>query len=92
MIQLERISKWYNTGGTRTFVLKDINLKIEDGEFLSIMGPSGSGKSTLLNIIGMLDAPSEGTYRFMEQSVFDMKEKHRTDLYKKSIGFINLLK
>ena len=88
MIQLERISKWYNTGGTRTFVLKDINLKIEDGEFLSIMGPSGSGKSTLLNIIGMLDAPSEGTYRFMEQSVFDMKEKHRTDLYKKSIGFI----
>jgi len=88
MIQLERISKWYNTGGTRTFVLKDINLKIEEGEFLSIMGPSGSGKSTLLNIIGMLDAPSEGTYRFADQSVFDMKEKHRTDLYKRNIGFI----
>jgi ABC-type lipoprotein export system ATPase subunit len=88
MIQLEHISKWYNTGGTRTFVLKDINLKIEEGEFLSIMGPSGSGKSTLLNIIGMLDAPSEGTYRFMDQSVFEIKEKQRTDLYKKNIGFI----
>jgi putative ABC transport system ATP-binding protein len=88
MIQLERISKWYNTGGTRTFVLKDINLEIAEGEFLSIMGPSGSGKSTLLNILGMLDAPSEGTYRFQGQSVFYLKEKHRTDLYKRNLGFI----
>ena len=88
MIQLEHISKWYNTGGTRTFVLKDINLKIEEGEFLSIMGPSGSGKSTLLNILGMLDSPSEGSYHFQGQSVFDLKEKHRTDLYKRNIGFI----
>ena len=88
MIQLEHISKWYNTGGARTFVLKDVNLKIEEGEFLSIMGPSGSGKTTLLNILGMLDMPSEGSYHFLGQSVFDMKEKHRTDLYKRNIGFI----
>ena len=88
MIQLEHISKWYNTGSARTFVLKDINLLIKEGEFLSIMGPSGSGKSTLLNIIGMLDTPSKGTYHFIDQWVFDLKEKHRTDLYKKNIGFI----
>ncbi len=88
MIQLEHISKWYNTGSARTFVLKDINLTIGEGEFVSIMGPSGSGKSTLLNIIGMLDAPSEGSYHFSGQSVFELKEKHRTDLYKRNIGFI----
>jgi len=88
MIQLEHISKWYNTGSARTFVLKDINLTIEEGEFISIMGPSGSGKSTLLNIIGVLDAPSEGSYQFSGQSVFELKEKQRTDLYKRNIGFI----
>jgi len=88
MIALEHISKWYNIGGKPSFVLKDINLTIAEGEFLSIMGPSGSGKSTLLNIIGMLDQPSEGRYEFMGQSVYDLKEKQRTELYKKNIGFI----
>lgn len=88
MIALQHISKWYNVGGKPSFVLKDINLSIAEGEFLSVMGPSGSGKSTLLNIIGMLDQPSEGRYEFLGQSVFDLKEKHRTELYKKNIGFI----
>jgi ABC-type lipoprotein export system ATPase subunit len=88
MIQLQHISKWVNSGSNRTFILKDINLTIGEGEFVSIMGPSGSGKSTLLNIIGMLDQPSEGQYHFLEQSVFDLKEKHRTELYKKYIGFV----
>ena len=88
MIQLQHISKWVNSGNNRTFILKDISLTIGEGEFISIMGPSGSGKSTLLNIIGMLDQPSEGQYHFLEQSVFDLKEKHRTELYKKYIGFV----
>jgi putative ABC transport system ATP-binding protein len=88
MIELQHISKWYNVGNKPTFILKDINLTINEGEFISIMGPSGSGKSTLLNIIGMLDLPSEGAYRFFDQSVYDLKEKHRTELYKKNIGFI----
>jgi ABC-type lipoprotein export system ATPase subunit len=88
MIELQHISKWYQAGINRTFVLKDINLTIDEGEFISIMGPSGSGKSTLLNIIGMLDQPSEGTYQFLEQPVFDLKEKHRNELYKKYIGFV----
>ena len=88
MIDLQHISKWYNIGGKPSFILKDINLKIEEGEFVSIMGPSGSGKTTLLNIIGMLDLPSEGAYYFSGQSVYDLKEKQRTELYKKNIGFI----
>ncbi len=88
MIKLEHISKWINQGNIRNFILKDINLNINEGEFVSVMGPSGSGKSTLLNIIGMLDTPSEGDYDFMEQEVFKLKEKQRSNLYKTHIGFV----
>ena len=88
MIQLEHIFKWYNVGGTRSFILKDINFTIQEGEFISIMGPSGSGKSTLLHILGMLDEPSEGEYKFLDQSVFKLKEKQRQALYKQNIGFV----
>lgn len=88
MLSLKKIFKWYNTGSNRTFVLKDIHLDVQEGEFLSIMGPSGSGKSTLLNVIGMLDEPNEGEYNFMGQNVFAMKEKHRSDLFKTHIGFV----
>ena len=88
MIELQHISKWYTIGGRPSFILKDINLHVSKGDFISIMGPSGSGKSTLLNIIGMLDQPSEGSYHFMGESVYDMKEKKRSELYKKQIGFV----
>jgi ABC-type lipoprotein export system ATPase subunit len=88
MIELQHISKWVNIGGRPNFILKDVNLKVGEGEFISIMGPSGSGKSTLLNIIGMLDTPNEGVYKFLDQSVYDIKEKQRSELYKKNIGFI----
>src|ERR1051325_8336333 len=88
MLELKGIYKWINNGVNRTFILKDVDLTVVPGEFVSIMGPSGSGKSTLLNIIGMLDLPSEGRYEFMGQSVYDIKEKQRSELYKKNIGFI----
>jgi putative ABC transport system ATP-binding protein len=88
MIELQHLSKWVTIGGRPNFILKDINLSVEDGEFVSIMGPSGSGKSTLLNIIGMLDLPSEGRYTFNSQSVYDLKDKQRSELYKRNIGFI----
>lgn len=88
MIELQHISKWYNSGNNRTFVLKDINLKIVEGEFVSIMGPSGSGKTTLLNVIGMLDNPDEGSYNFLGQDVYSLKEKQRSKLYKENIGFV----
>lgn len=88
MISLEHISKWINVAGNRVFLLKDINLTIKQGEFVSIMGPSGSGKSTLLNVIGMLDDASEGAYMFMDQNVTTLKEKARSALYKQHIGFV----
>lgn len=88
MIQLEKIFKWHNTGNNRVFILKDINLTVTEGEFISIMGPSGSGKSTLLNIIGMLDEASEGTYHFLDQNVFSIREKQRAEIYKQNIGFV----
>ncbi|MVN22654.1 ABC transporter ATP-binding protein [Mucilaginibacter arboris] len=88
MIELKHIYKWVSTGGNRTFLLKDINLTINQGEFVSIMGPSGSGKSTLLHILGMIDEPSEGEYIFLDQSVFKLKEKQRSALYKQHIGFV----
>lgn len=88
MIKLENIFKWYNIGGTRTFILRDINLTVEQGDFVSIMGPSGSGKSTLLNIIGMLDDPNEGKYFFMEEDVFALKPKKRTALFQSYVGYV----
>lgn len=88
LLQLKNIYKWVNTGGRRIFLLKDINLNVEEGEFISIMGPSGSGKSTLLNVIGMLDTFNEGEYHFLNESVHDLKETHRANLYKEYIGFV----
>jgi ABC-type lipoprotein export system ATPase subunit len=88
MIQLKGIYKWVNNGINRTFILKDLDLSVKEGEFISIMGPSGSGKSTLLNVIGMLDDFNEGQYFFLDQSVHTLREKHRSQLYKQYIGFV----
>lgn len=88
MIDLEHIFKWHNTGNNRVFLLKDINLHFDQGEFVSIMGPSGSGKTTLLNIIGMLDDASEGSYSFHNQNIYQIKDKQRSALYKENIGFV----
>ena len=88
MLQLKNVFKWYDTKAGKNFVLRDINLTVQEGEFISIMGPSGSGKSTLLHILGMMDEPSEGEYNFIEQPVHRIKEKQRSELYKKYIGFV----
>jgi putative ABC transport system ATP-binding protein len=88
MIKLSNIFKWVNSGGNRVFLLKDINLNIKEGEFISIMGPSGSGKSTLLNVIGMLDEFNQGEYVFMDQPVHLLKEKQKAQFYKTHIGFV----
>ncbi len=88
LLQLNNIYKWVNSGGQRIFLLKDINLEVEQGEFISVMGPSGSGKSTLLNVIGMLDNFDEGEYHFLEESVHTLKEKDRAKMYKEYIGFV----
>jgi putative ABC transport system ATP-binding protein len=88
MISLKDIDKFYSSGFSRTYVLRNINLQIQEGEFISIMGPSGSGKSTLLNIIGMLEEPSSGEYFFLDKPVHKFKEKERTQLHKSFIGFV----
>ena len=88
MIELKNIFKWVNSGGSRIFLLKGINITIKEGEFVSIMGPSGSGKSTLLNVIGMLDEFNEGEYLYANQPVHTMKEKNKAQLFKENIGFV----
>ncbi len=88
MVSLKGIYKWVNSSSNRIFLLKDINLDVKEGEFISIMGPSGSGKSTLLNLIGMLDEFDEGEYNFLHESVHKLKEKQRAALYKQYIGFV----
>ncbi len=88
MLNLKGIFKWVNTGGNRVYLLKDVDLSVKEGEFISIMGPSGSGKSTLLNVIGMLDDFNEGEYTFLEEPVHTLKEKRRSALYKQHIGFV----
>ncbi|MFA6980052.1 MAG: ABC transporter ATP-binding protein [Ignavibacteriaceae bacterium] len=88
MITLKNIEKYYTNKFIKTFVLRNINLEIPEGEFLSVMGPSGSGKSTLLNIIGMLDTPSGGEYYFYDQPVHKKSEKQLTELHRNHIGFV----
>jgi putative ABC transport system ATP-binding protein len=88
MIKLKDITKYYSSGFVKTFVLRDINLDIEEREFVTIMGPSGAGKSTLLYILGMLDSPSSGEYYFCDRKVHKLSEKQLTELHKNYIGFV----
>ncbi len=88
MIQLRTVSKHYPAGFGRSYVLRNIDLDIAQGEFVSIMGPSGSGKSTLLHILGLLEEPSEGEYLFDGQPVQKLTEKRRTELHRTRIGFV----
>ncbi|MCD4838992.1 ABC transporter ATP-binding protein [Neobacillus sedimentimangrovi] len=88
MIQLQSIKKSFLIGKEKINVLNDINLTIEDGEFVSIMGPSGSGKSTLMNIIGCLDKPSSGYYFLAGDDVSNYNDKELAKVRNESIGFV----
>ena len=88
LLKLNNVSRIIKSGGKKITLLDDINLNVEEGEFISLMGPSGSGKSTLLNCIGMLDNFTEGSYTFLDESVYSLKEKQRAKLYKEYIGFV----
>ncbi|MFT7036565.1 MAG: putative ABC transport system ATP-binding protein [Cyclobacteriaceae bacterium] len=88
MIHLKNADKYVDSRFQRLFILKGIDLKVEQGEFVSIMGPSGSGKSTLLNIIGMLDKPSAGEYFFFDEPVHKFSELKTSNLHKEYMGFV----
>jgi ABC-type lipoprotein export system ATPase subunit len=88
MLKLQKIDKYIDSRFQRTFILKGIDLEVQQGEFLTIMGPSGAGKSSLMNIIGMLDEPSAGEYYFFDEPVHKMREKQKSDMHKNYIGFI----
>ena len=88
LIQLRNLEKSFEAGGSKFFVLRRINLDIQQGEFVTIMGPSGAGKSTLLSIIGMLDSAWSGEYFFLDQAVHKLNIKKRNELHKANIGFV----
>lgn len=88
LMKLSDITKAYGKGSLEVPVLQGINLTIEDGEFIAIMGPSGSGKSTLMNIIGFLDYPSTGTFELNGEQIGQQKEKELAKLRNEHIGFV----
>ena len=88
LISIENLKKDYVTGDVVTPVLKDINFKIDQGEFVAIMGPSGSGKSTLMHILSFLDRPSSGVYEFKGQNVTEFDDNYLAELRNKEIGFV----
>jgi putative ABC transport system ATP-binding protein len=88
MIQIEDLSKIFRTSEIETVALNHINIEVKEGEFVAVMGPSGCGKSTLLNILGLLDNPTEGSYRLAGEEVASLKEKERTHKRKEKLGFV----
>jgi putative ABC transport system ATP-binding protein len=88
MISLEQVSKVYSATEVETLALDAVSLDIAAGEFVAVMGPSGCGKSTLLNLLGLLDSPSSGTYRFFNEDISKASEKRLTELRRDRIGFV----
>lgn len=88
MIKTKDLKKIFTTEEIETTALNKVNLVVKEGEFVAVMGPSGCGKSTLLNILGLLDNPSEGEYRFMDEEVSKYSERQRAHLRKANIGFV----
>ncbi len=88
MIHLTDIEKSIRNGLQKVWLLNEINLEIQQGEFVTIMGPSGAGKTTLLNILGMLDKPTGGEFHFMDEPVHKLNERSRNDLHKQYMGFV----
>jgi putative ABC transport system ATP-binding protein len=88
LIVLQNLTKLYSTGAGEVPALQHINLTIDSGEFLSVMGPSGSGKSTLMNILGCLDVPTSGTYLLDGEDVSNLPRDQRAEFRNRKIGFV----
>ena len=88
IIKLQNINKIYRTDEIETVALENVNLEVENGEFLSIMGPSGCGKSTLLNIMGLLDTPTSGTVLINDFDTSKLNDKQMAQFRNKTLGFV----
>jgi putative ABC transport system ATP-binding protein len=88
MIECENITKIYKNGDVETLALKDVSFKVNEGEFVAIMGASGSGKSTLMHIVGALDNPTSGTYKLDGKDVSKLSDDELADIRKNKIGFV----
>ncbi|MFZ5754671.1 MAG: ABC transporter ATP-binding protein, partial [Bacillota bacterium] len=88
MLNMSNISKIYKTGAIEVIALNKINLTVEEGEFVAIVGPSGSGKSTLMNLIGCLDTPTQGEYWLDGHKVSKLSDDELADIRNLKIGFI----
>ena len=88
IIEIQSVSKIYNLGQTVVKALDNISLSIYENDYISIMGPSGSGKSTLMNIIGCLDVPTKGDYKFNSELISEMNDNHLANIRNQKIGFV----
>ena len=88
MIKLRNLARRFESGRGFTYVLRDINIEVQEGEFVTIMGPSGAGKTTLLNILGMLDGAFEGEYQFLGTAVHELPLKDKAKLGRANVGFV----
>lgn len=88
LIELTEVSKLYGFGDATTIALDEVDLKIEKGEFVAVMGPSGSGKSTLMHVIGLLDRPTHGSYMFNGRQIARMNANRRARLRRDTLGFV----
>ncbi len=88
MIRLESIERIFQVGDERVFALRQVDLAVRSGEYLSIMGPSGSGKSTMLNILGLLDRPDKGVYQLDGRDATHLTDRQQAEMRRHKIGFI----
>jgi putative ABC transport system ATP-binding protein len=88
MIELNQVSRSFKVGDQEVAALRNIDLSIAAGDYVSIMGPSGSGKSTLLNLIGLLDRPSSGTYKLDGGNITDLNDEQQAKVRSEKIGFV----
>jgi putative ABC transport system ATP-binding protein len=88
VVEVARLTKEYIMGDDRIYALRGVNLTVESGEFLAVMGPSGSGKSTFMHVVGLLDTPTDGTYSFEGAEVSHLSSDERADIRGRRLGFV----